>query len=156
MRLSEEHKKTIRELVETLKRMTPEKQAEFVRVAKPIVDACAAEKQAARDVTELERAQTVYHARQEDYMDREEREIVELAEKLMDTAVGMNATIFTFEAAVRYIENWTDTVKVRRSPRMQYVRNAQREFRQLGREEAARYFFGAADQGVSRNGAKEG
>ena len=114
MRLSEEHKKTIRELVETLKRMTPEKQAEFVRVAKPIVDACAAEKQAARDVTELERAQTVYHARQEDYMDREEREIVELAEKLMDTAVGMNATIFTFEAAVRYIENWTDTVKVRR------------------------------------------
>lgn len=148
MKLSDEHEKTIRELVETLKRMTPEMQAEFERVAKPIADACAE--------TKLERAQTVYHARQEDYMDREEREIVELAEKLMDTAVGMNATIFTFEAAVRYIENWTDTVKVRRSPRMQYVRNAQREFRQLGREEAARYFFGAADQGVSRNGAKEG
>ena len=148
MRLSEEHEKTIRELVETLKRMTPEMQAEFERVAKPIADACTK--------TMLERAQTVYHARQEDYMDREEREIVELAEKLMDTAVGMNATIFTFEAAVRYIENWIDTVKVRRSPGMQYVRNAQREFRQLGREEAARYFFGAADQGVSRNGAKEG
>lgn len=148
MKLSDEHEKAIRELVETLKRMTPEMQAEFERVAKPIADACAK--------TKLERAQTVYHARQEDYMDREEREIVELAEKLMDTAVGMNATIFTFEAAVRYIENWTDTVKVRRSPGMQYVRNAQREFRQLGREEAARYFFGAADQGVSRNGAKEG
>ena len=140
MGLSEEHEKTIRELVETLKRMTPEMQAEFVRVARPIVDA--------RAETKLERAQTVYHARQEDYLDREEREIVELAEKLMDTAVGMNATIFTFEAAVRYIENWTDTVKVRRSPRMQYVRNAQREFRQLGQEEAARYFFGAADQGA--------
>lgn len=41
MRLSEEHEKTIRELVETLKRMTPEQTKEFEQTAALIMDGYA-------------------------------------------------------------------------------------------------------------------
>lgn len=41
MRLSEEHEKTIRELVETLKRMTPEQTKEFAKTAALITDGYA-------------------------------------------------------------------------------------------------------------------
>lgn len=41
MRLSEEHEKTIRELVETLKRMMPEQTKEFAKTAALIMDGYA-------------------------------------------------------------------------------------------------------------------
>jgi len=41
VRLSEEHEKTIRELVETLKRMTPEQTKEFAKTAALITDGYA-------------------------------------------------------------------------------------------------------------------
>ena len=55
-------------------------------------------------MTEAEKAQAIYAARREEQMERNHRDALVLAEKLLDRAAELGATTDEFEEAVRYIQ----------------------------------------------------
>lgn len=86
-------------------------------------------------MTEAEKAQAIYAARREEQMERYHRDVLMLAEKLLDRAAELGATADEFEEAVRYIQAWTHEVMALQQPTMKFIRRKQRFLLQRGKEE---------------------
>ena len=86
-------------------------------------------------MTEAEKAQAIYAARREEQMERNHRDALVLAEKLLDRAAELGATTDEFEEAVRYIQAWTHEVMALQPPTMKFIRRKQRFLLQKGKEE---------------------